>query len=217
MKFSGFVIGVSVAASFIFLAARPLTEGDWPVILEVSSIVLLAAIGFRVDVLLGGALALSAVGDFFLGVRRWGRLEGESLFLIGLGSFLIAHLVYVAMFRRYRMDLRKLGPARVLGVIAIVLALGAVLGMLRASLGNLLIPVVVYAVVLCVMGISAMLADLGTPLAAIGALLFIASDAMLAVSKFRGPYLGSVQLIWTSYYVAQAFILRGVAHRRQTA
>ncbi|MBZ5689941.1 MAG: lysoplasmalogenase, partial [Acidobacteriia bacterium] len=51
-------------------------------------------------------------------------------------------------------------------------------------------PVVVYSLVLACMGISAILADLGTPLAGFGALLFIASDAMIAISKFRGSFLG---------------------------
>jgi len=48
--------------------------------------------------------------------------------------------------------------------------------------------VVGYALVLAGMGISAMLADLGNPLAAIGALFFVASDAMLAISKFHAPF-----------------------------
>ena len=50
------------------------------------------------------------------------------------------------------------------------------------------IPVVAYSLVLSGMGISAMLADLGTPLAGFGAVLFIASDAMIALSKFRHPF-----------------------------
>jgi uncharacterized membrane protein YhhN len=205
------VFAVSAAASVTFLLFRPLTSGDWPVIFEVSSIVLLAVLGFRIDSLLGGALALSSVGDFFLGVRRLESLNGESLFILGLGAFLVAHLGYIAMFRRYRaMTRRKPDPARVWGVLVIVVALGTVLGMLRASLGNLLIPVVVYALVLCCMGISAMLADLGTPLAGIGVLLFSASDAMLAISKFRGAFPGNAQLIWITYYLAQVLILRGV-------
>ena len=58
-----------------------------------------------------------------------------------------------------------------------------------------------------------MLADLGTPLAGFGVLLFIASDAMIAISKFRGSFLGSEQLIWITYYSAQLLILRGVERR----
>ena len=58
-----------------------------------------------------------------------------------------------------------------------------------------------------------LLADLGTPLAGFGALLFIASDAMIAISKFRGSFLGNEQLIWITYYSAQLLILGGVQRR----
>ena len=56
-------------------------------------------------------------------------------------------------------------------------------------------------------------ADLGTPLAGFGALLFIASDAMIAINRFRGPFPGNEQLIWITYYSAQFLILRGVERR----
>jgi uncharacterized membrane protein YhhN len=214
MRTSGLLFAVSAAASLTFLLARPLTVGDWPAIFKVLSILVLAVFGFRVDRLLGGALALSSLGDFFLGVRRLGSLDGELLFLLGLGSFLIAHLVYVALFRKYRaLVWWKPSPARVWGVLAILVALGSVLGILHHSLGSMLIPVVVYSLVLCCMGISATLADLGTPLAAFGALLFIASDAMIAINKFHGVFPANEQLIWITYYLAQFLILCGVDRR----
>src|ERR1039458_3190063 len=97
MRTSRLLLAVSVAASVAFLLARPFTTSNWPVIPEVLSIVLLALIGFRIDRLLGAALAISSVGDFLLGVRQFGSLDSESLFLLGLGSFLLAHLVYIAM------------------------------------------------------------------------------------------------------------------------
>lgn len=210
MRASG-LFAISAVASLTFLLVRPFAEGDWPVIFEVLSVVLLAVLGFRTDRWLGSALALSSVGDFLLGVRRLGSLDGGSLFLLGLGSFLIAHLVYIALFRRHGATVwRRPGAARVCGVVAIVIALGSMLLHLRSSLGSTLIPVVVYTLVLCCMGISAMLADLGTPLPGIGALVFMASDAMLAISKFRGPFPGNAQLIWITYYAAQVLILRGV-------
>jgi len=214
MRSSTLLFLISAAASLTFLLARPLTAGDWPVIFKVLSILLLAVLGFRVDRLLGGAVALSALGDFLLGVRRLGSLDGESLFLLGLGSFLLAHLVYIALFRKYQaLVWWKPGPARVWGVLAILVALGSVLGILQQSLGTMLIPVVVYSLVLSCMAISAMLADLGNPLAGIGALLFIASDAMIAINRFRGPFHGNEPLIWITYYSAQFLILRGVERR----
>jgi uncharacterized membrane protein YhhN len=192
MKTSRLLFVVSAAASLTFLLARPLTAGGWPVIFKFLSIFLLAVLGSRVDRLLGGGLALSSLGDFLLGVRRLGSLDGESLVLLGLGSFLIAHLAYIALFRKYQALVRwKPSPAQMWGVLTILVALGSALEILRQSLGSMLVPVVVYSIVLCCMGISAMLADLGTPLAGFGALLFIASDAMLAINKFRRPFPGS--------------------------
>src|SRR5208283_1906171 len=120
MKTSRLLLAVSGAASVIFLLAGTLAAGEWPVVCKVLSILMLAALGFRVDALLGCALAVSALGDFLLGVQRVGSLDGESLFLLGLGSFLVTHLVYIAMFCKYRArDWQKLGPAQVLGVVAI--------------------------------------------------------------------------------------------------
>ena len=214
MRTSGLLFAVSAAASLTFLLARPLSVGDWPVIFKVLSILLLAVLGFHVDGLLGSALALSSLGDFLLGVRRIGNLDEESLFLLGLGTFLIAHLIYIGLFRKFLILVWwKPGPARVWGVLAIMVGLASVLGILGHSLGSMLIPVVVYSLVLSGMGIGAMLADLGTPLAAFGALLFIASDAMIAIAKFRGPFPGNGQLIWITYYSGQFLILRGVERR----
>jgi hypothetical protein len=36
---------------------------------------------------------------------------------------------------------------------------------------------------------------------------------MLAIGKFRGPFPGSAQLIWITYYAAQALILQGIVRR----
>jgi uncharacterized membrane protein YhhN len=217
MKTFGAWVAISAAASFIFLLLRCFTSADWPVSLELLSILLLAVPGFRINTLLGIALVFSLVGDFFLGVHKLGSLNGETLFVFGLGSFLLAHLVYIAMFRQYwPVTWRRPSPVRVCGVVAILILLGSLLAMLRQSLGALLVPVVLYSLALSCMGISAMLADLGTPLAAFGALSFIVSDAMIAVNKFHGHLPGSYQLIWITYYLAQLMILLGVAfdHRR---
>lgn len=214
MKSSHVLLLLSIAFSLIFLLSGPVVSQRAP-IFKVGSILLLALPGFRADKLLGAALAFGALGDLLLGVHRLGPFAAEKLFLFGLGAFLLGHLIYIVMFRKYRArDARRLRPMRMLGVIAILIVLIAMLATLWNSLGPLLIPVVIYAVVLCGMGISAMLADLGNPLAAIGALSFIASDAMLAISKFRGPFAGHEPLVWITYYTAQLLILLGILKRR---
>jgi uncharacterized membrane protein YhhN len=219
VTFSRPLLFASAAASVIFLFANSLAHGDWPVVLKVASIAILAALAIGFDKLLAIALAFGALGDLFLGVRRIGSLDAEKLFLFGLGSFLAGHLVYIAMFRRYpaSKDSRERKPflksTQALGIAVILIALTVVLSVLRNSLGPLLIPVVAYAIVLAGMAISAQLAQLGNSLAAIGALCFVASDAMLAIQKFGGPFIGSGPLIWITYYLAQLLIFLGVARR----
>jgi len=209
---------LSIAASLIFLLASPLVASDWLVIFKVASIGLLAVMGFRVNALLGTALTFGAIGDLLLGVHRLGSLDADKLFLFGLGAFLIGHLMYIAMFCRYLgRNWAAHKPARELGVMAVISTLGIVLALLQHSLGPLLIPVVVYALVLAAMAISALLAELDNALAAIGALCFVASDAMLAISKFRGPFAEQGPLIWISYYLAQLLIFLGVARRSMDA
>lgn len=214
MKSSKLLLAVSVAASAVFLLANSYGSGEWPVVFKLASIVPLAVLGFRVNSLLGAALTFGVLGDFLLGVHQLGSLDAEKLFLVGLAAFLFGHLVYIAMFRKYRGAIWwKRSPPRIIGILAIVGTMASVLGLLRDSLGPLLIPVVVYALVLAAMAISALLADLGNPLAAIGALSFVASDAMLAVGKFHGVFPGHETLIWITYYFAQLFIFLGVAYR----
>ena len=212
MKSSRLLLLLSAAASVIFLLTGSVASGEWPVLFKVASIVLLAVLGFRINPLLGTALSFGALGDLLLGVRRLGSLDTERLFLLGLALFLLGHVVYVAMFRKYRATNGwKTGWVRWLGVLAVVIALGAVLGALRDSLGPLLLPVVVYALALAGMAISAQLTEMGNALAALGALCFVASDAMLAIGKFSGPFLGQEPLVWMTYYLAQLLIFLGVA------
>ncbi len=212
MTLSRLLLVLSAGASVIFLLAGPVATGNWPVLFKVASIVMLAVLGFRVNTLLGSALTLGALGDLFLGVRQLGSLDAEKLFLFGLAAFLLGHLVYIAMFRKYRATSGwKADWLRWLGVLLVVITLGAVLGALRNSLGTLLVPVVVYALVLAGMAISAQLTELGSPLAALGGLCFVASDAMLALGKFNGPFPGQEPLVWITYYLAQLLIFLGVA------
>lgn len=209
------ILGLSITASAVFLVSRPLSGANWPVAFKVLSIVILAILGFRQYMLLGMALSISAVGDFCLGMSRLGGFGPEQLFLAGLSAFLFAHILYIALFRKF-LSFRLPAPAsfRLLGVLLILVCLGKVLGTIYSALGPLRIPVVVYAAVIATMGICAMLAKISTPLAAFGALLFIASDSMIAIGKFAVPFPASVPLIWITYYLAQLFLEQSFAKAR---
>jgi uncharacterized membrane protein YhhN len=211
------VLFASAVASLIYLLTATSGSADWRVFLKVASIALLALLAFRVSKLLGTALTFGAIGDLLLDVPRLGTLGPEQLFLFGLGAFLAGHIVYIVMFRRLpRANWVALNAIRKVAIAAVTLTLICLLGVLRGSLGPLLLPVVIYALGLAAMAISAQLAEFGNALAAIGALCFVASDGMLAVAKFRAPFPASSALIWITYYAAQLLIFLGVVRGNST-
>ncbi|MGR4862502.1 lysoplasmalogenase family protein [Caulobacter sp. LARHSG274] len=152
------------------------------------------------------ALALCAIGDAFLAgdPRRW--------LPFGLAAFLAGHLVYALLFWRER------GPAGPLAwTVAplVVLAALALLARLWGDLGRLKPAVVAYALAIVAMVTgSLLLPGLRWP-AAVGALAFMTSDAVLSLDLFRGDrLLGSARLtawtVWFLYFGGQALITYGM-------
>ncbi|TPM37854.1 lysoplasmalogenase [Mesorhizobium sp. B2-3-4] len=159
--------------------------------------------------LLIAALALSAVGDAFL------SRDGEKAFLGGLGSFLLAHIVYVVLFLRSGEGMGVLGAEPWRGAIAVAMAVFAVvmLAALWRRVGpGLRIPIACYVVAILAMGMAAL--TTGSAWLIGGALLFMASDGLLAVEKFLvaaiSPHRTWMRLgIWALYYAAQLTITLG--------
>jgi uncharacterized membrane protein YhhN len=184
------------------------------VALKVSSIgilVALAATAHPRRKLLIAALACSAAGDFLLEIRHIGSLGPTRLFLAGLISFLVAHLFYVAMFVKARSS-ATIGASRKSACVIVIIVAGTSMAILWLGLAEMRIPVVAYSIVLAVMVVTAQLSQF-SKLVAIGALSFLASDTMLAMSIFGHPFAGSRILVWITYYVAQLMITVGVIRR----
>jgi uncharacterized membrane protein YhhN len=144
--------------------------------------------------LLFTGLALSWLGDVAL----------NSNLSAGLAFFLAAHLVYIAMFQ---VAYPRGRPSR-WALLAILWFLGLVI-LVGPSLGGMLAPVVLYSAIL---GIMAVWSTRGTPLTAGGAVLFVASDTVLAFRTFTGhlqahPWRLAVM---TPYLAAQLLIGLGI-------
>jgi uncharacterized membrane protein YhhN len=144
-------------------------------------------------------LVCSLAGDVFLMLPR-------ERFVAGLVSFLFAHVFYVAAFA---LD----GGARPSAWAAAPVALygGLMLRRLWPGLGGLKAPVVVYVSAILLMAwlaASRWLAvwDGGSASAFAGALLFVASDSLLAWNRFRGEFAGARGLILATYFPAQWLI-----------
>ncbi|TGP54244.1 lysoplasmalogenase [bacterium M00.F.Ca.ET.230.01.1.1] len=159
--------------------------------------------------LLVAALGLSAVGDAFL------SRGGEKAFLGGLASFLAAHIVYVVMFVEAGGGLDLLSADGWRGAIALAMAAFSVimLAALWRRVGpQLRIPITVYVAAILAMGISALTTS--APLVITGAVLFIASDGLLAAERFLLAAISPHRVwmryaVWVLYYAAQLAITLG--------
>ena len=156
-----------------------------------------AAASYKLLVVLG--LLCSLAGDVFL-------MLPQDRFIPGLVSFLIAHLFYIAAFTR--------GVGFDLAWWPLLLYLlygGVMLTLLWPRLGAMRVPVLVYMAVILIMGWQALarwltLGTLAAGLAAVGALLFVISDSVLALDRFRGRFVMARLLVLSTYFAAQWLI-----------
>ena len=164
--------------------------------------------------LIRAGLVLSLAGDVFL---LWPK-EG---FLPGLVAFLLAHLAYIAAFC---VPLRL--AARPLGFVVYAVVAAVVMSWLWPAIpGALRGPVVAYVVCLATMAAQAFgwwrssvasnAADARLARwAALGGLLFMGSDSLLAINKFAVALPASSLWILLTYWVAQGCIASALRHPR---
>ena len=154
-------------------------------------------------------LGCSALGDAFL-------MQGRDYFVAGLGSFLVAHLGYLwALTCDSRLAQRKL-PFAVYGVAGA----GLVAWLWPQVPRALSLPVCLYAATIMTMAAQAASRalskrDPGAVLAAVGAALFVVSDAALAAGRFGHPLEWGRLLILGTYFAAQAGLAMSVARYRE--
>jgi len=155
--------------------------------------------GTRYQTAVMAGLALSMLGDIWL-------MLPQDRFVPGLFSFLLAHLAYLVGLTAGLPPLSS--PALVLPPMVFALIL---LRWIWPVPGKLALPVVVYTAVLVAMTWRALaratlLETLGATLAALGAGLFLSSDAALAVRRFRGSFRFDQGVIMVTYVAAQTLI-----------
>jgi uncharacterized membrane protein YhhN len=156
---------------------------------------------YQLAVALG--LACSLLGDIFL-------MLPTDRFLPGLSSFLLAHVAYMLAFTSGV----PIGTAPAL-LLPLLAAAVLVLHLVWYRLGALRLPVLLYSATILLMVWRAWVRQWALPtpassLAAAGATLFMVSDALLAVNRFRNPFPSAQTLIMTTYMLAQAFIALSV-------
>ncbi|MCF2905437.1 lysoplasmalogenase [Octadecabacter sp. CECT 8868] len=157
------------------------------------------------------ALAFGTLGDLYL------SRHGERNFLYGLIAFLIGHLAYVVLLWQLGGGITPLfaEPWRLLVSTALVATAATIVWRLLPHLGAMRGPVLVYSGVIILMGLSALGLPVTWPLslAIVGALFFIASDAILGFELFvfHGVQRrGAAMLLWALYWGGQSLILLAV-------
>lgn len=137
-------------------------------------------------------------------------LDADAGFLAMVGAFFVAQVIYaVALWPLRRGSAAARAPWSLVGYAA---ALAGVVAVCAQEAGPLLPAVVVYAAALATTSVLAW--GLGTA-AGVGGLVFLASDAMIALREFA-PWFEPPQgglLVMGTYIAAQALLADAVARR----
>lgn len=156
------------------------------------------------------ALFFSWMGDVLLIFQE----KEKFFFLLGLSSFLLAHIFYIVFFHQVRM--REKIRSNIWLLIPVAVYYVALISLLSPYLGDMKLPVRIYGIVISFMFMLALhmvyIKDkiTGRWLMA-GALLFIVSDSILATNKFYQPFEVAGALIMLTYGLAQFFIAEGAS------
>lgn len=145
--------------------------------------------------LVAAGLVLSAAGDVLL---LW---KARGPFLAGLSSFLLAHAAYAAAF----------APAAAISpvaAVALAAAAAAIVRWLWPHLGEMRLPVLVYAAAISVMLLLAL--GVASPLVRWGALLFYLSDLAVARDRFVRPGFANRVVGLPLYYAGQVLLALSV-------
>ena len=173
------------------LIFKPLT-----LILIILIAILFPAIETRYQIFIIAGLFFSILGDTFL-------IFSDKYFKYGLIAFLIGHICYIIAFAvsaGFHFTFWIFLPITTIGI--------SYLRMILKHTGKMTIPVIIYIIIIMIMGWTAIeryhiLPTMGTSLAAFGAIFFIISDAVLALNKFRKPFLSAELIILITYFSAQ--------------
>ncbi len=155
------------------------------------------------------ALVFSWIGDVTLQLTQF----NEMFFMVGLGSFLIAQLLYVIAFFTTKGQ-NVLFFRKVYLVVPPVLFGVLILWLLSDGLGDMKLPVTVYTIVILTMVLAAInrkakVNPQSFQLVLIGAVIFVISDSLIAINKFTQAFELARVAIMSAYITAQYLIALG--------
>jgi len=153
------------------------------------------------------ALLLSCAGDILLIFK-----DKQIFFRLGLVAFLACHVFYIIAFLLLTRSFNYL--VLVISVVIAVPAIFFIIKLLKAVKG-MRRPVIIYAVVIMLMSMSALQLMLsqpgfGTILLFIGSVIFLFSDSLMAYLMFHGKPKHYNFITMLPYIIAQGCIIMGL-------
>jgi uncharacterized membrane protein YhhN len=197
LTFSALISGILyIRAKYSVLKYQLVIFKPITMLLIISIAFLYPAIDLNYKIFIIAGLLFSLVGDMFL-------IFPEKHFTKGLISFLIGHILYIFAFvvlAGFHITIWIFLPIVLLSILYLKTIL--------PHTGNKTLPVIIYVIIITMMGWIALerlyyLQNLGSLLAAIGACLFMISDSVLALNKFRKSFHRAELIILSTYYTAQ--------------
>lgn len=198
-------VGLSSAYLLYYCKADPSPAKSF---VKTAAVLPLAAIAFLLGApwLLWLGLAFCALGDYFL------ARGSERMFLAGMAAFALGHLCYVALFFN-----EATGGINIVALLVLAVFGAGMARLLWPHLGELRGPVMGYILVILAMGVTAfgLPSDHPQQMTIIGAVLFMASDAILSMEMF---YLSQTHklrritpyAVWSLYWGGNVLILLGM-------
>ena len=139
------------------------------------------------------ALGFGSLGDFYL------SLKNDSIyFKRGLIAFLVGHIFYLIVMVPY---IGTPSTLQLAGMVVLAVISGGTCIWLTPKLGDYKVPVWAYMGVISAMALVAL--TMPNPLTGLGALLFVFSDAIIAINRFARPVPARGPIVWITYYVGQ--------------
>jgi uncharacterized membrane protein YhhN len=160
------------------------------------------------------AILFSLFGDTFLMFAG----DGPNFFIFGLGSFLVAQIGYIFLFRRLN-EVEGLKPylaTKPLWLLPYIVYGAVIYFLLFPNLDQVLkIAVFIYMSALLAMSVMALnrkgiQPDISFKLVFTGSLLFMFSDTLIALDKFLTPIPSDRFWVMSTYMAAQYLIVTGV-------
>ena len=195
----------------VFFEKEDIASFIKPILVPVLLLSFYASVKQRGNYKIIGALVFSTMGDILL------IFEGRPFFILGLLSFLLAHVLFVLIFRS-RAGTIKLDFYTVVCSLFILSYYFFFMKFLCPHLGAMRIPVLAYAFVISGMLWMALQLLRSTSSfrwhIVLGALFFVVSDSLLSIQLFYSSFELAHFYVMLTYLLAQFLLVFGILNFR---